>query len=69
MDDKDSTKIAVLQAELTHYHAEHRLQSEKIIRMEDRINTIFTRINMILGGLALSCILLAINIVLGMIKQ
>lgn len=35
---------------------------EKVNRTNDKIDTIMTRINFILGGIAVSCVLLAINI-------
>ena len=63
-------------ARLDNCEHENEEQWNKMIRMEGvmsatdkRINQIFTRINVILGGIAVSCLLLAVNAAIKLIGQ
>ena len=50
-------------AKITHLEKENGDQWTHMNEMSARINSIFTRLNIILGGVVVACILLAINIV------
>jgi len=45
-------------------HSDHD-QWVKFDKLDEKFDSIFTRINVILGGIAVSCILLAINLLVG----
>ena len=49
-------------AQIKNLEGENKTQWEKIDKMDDKINSIFTRINILLGGMVITCIMLVINI-------
>lgn len=51
-------------ADIVNLKRNNTAQWEKLDAMDSRINSIFTRINIILGGVAIACIMLAINLII-----
>jgi len=52
-----------LVARLDNVEKENNDQWGKMSNMEDKMDSIFTRLNIILGGVAVACIMLVINII------
>lgn len=51
-------------ARITHIENEKNEQWTKMEHMETKMDSIFTRLNIILGGVVVACIMLLINIVI-----
>lgn len=50
-----------LDARICHVERENGDQWEKIGKMDNRIDKIFSRLNIILGGVVVACIMLVLN--------
>jgi len=52
------------EARIANTEKENKDQWEKMSTMDTKINSIFTRLNLILGGIVVACIMLLINIII-----
>jgi len=52
------------EARISNTEKENKDQWEKMGIMDTRMDSIFTRLNIILGGIAIACIMLLINIII-----
>ena len=50
-------------ARIKNIEKENKDQWAKMSKLDDRIDTILTRVNIILGSIAASCILLVLNLI------
>ena len=50
-------------ADIAHLKSENTSQWEAVRKVSDKVDNIMTRLNIILGGIVVACILLVINIV------
>jgi len=51
-------------SDITHLQDSDRMQWTNLDKISDRLDSFSTRMNVTLGGVAVSCILLAVNIIL-----
>lgn len=51
-------------ARIDHLETNNQSQWHKIDKVNEKVDRIFTRVNVILGGVCVACILLVINIAL-----
>ena len=57
-----SAEVAVCASRINNIEKENADQWGKMGKLDGRIDTVLTRINIILGSVAASCILLALNL-------
>ena len=55
--------------EISNLAAENNMQWDKIGRLSDRIDKLMDRLNWILGGVVVSCVLLILNLILGLVPS
>lgn len=50
-------------ADITHLKCENRKQWDKMGRMGDKIDSIMSKLNVVLGSIVVACIVLALNLI------
>ena len=61
--DMKCVECNAMKARLCNLENINREQWESMSKRDERINSIFTRLNIILGGVVVACAMLAINLV------
>ena len=49
-------------ADIEHLQGDNEKQWKELTKMNNRVDKIFNRINLILGGIVVSCVMLVINL-------